>query len=163
MTWSLPAARVRCLERRLQTCRALLPAACHSGMPAVRRRFTKVTNSHFPPRIAVARAPARAPSRRDTALRRGTALWPSGGTRPVGLRFQGPASRPGPPIAHTRRVSIVALRWLDPPAGPAIELLDQTRLPAAEALVTCTAVPPLIDAIRRLVVRGAPLLGIAGA
>ncbi len=60
-------------------------------------------------------------------------------------------------------MSIVALRWLDPPAGPAIELLDQTRLPAAEALVTCTAVPPLIDAIRRLVVRGAPLLGIAGA
>jgi len=60
-------------------------------------------------------------------------------------------------------VSIAALRWLDPPAGPAIELLDQTRLPAAETVVTCTAVPPLVDAIRRLVVRGAPLLGIAGA
>ncbi|HEX2319623.1 MAG TPA: S-methyl-5-thioribose-1-phosphate isomerase [Streptosporangiaceae bacterium] len=60
-------------------------------------------------------------------------------------------------------MSIAALRWLDPPAGPAIELLDQTRLPAVEAVVTCTDVTSLVDAIRRLVVRGAPLLGIAGA
>jgi methylthioribose-1-phosphate isomerase len=41
-------------------------------------------------------------------------------------------------------------------------LLDQTRLPAAENLVACADVPTLVDAIRRLVVRGAPLLGIAG-
>lgn len=60
-------------------------------------------------------------------------------------------------------MSIVALRWLDPPAGPAIELLDQTRLPATESVVTCRDVPSLIEAIRALVVRGAPLLGIAGA
>jgi methylthioribose-1-phosphate isomerase len=65
--------------------------------------------------------------------------------------------------AHTQCVSIVALRWLDPPAGPAIELLDQTRLPAVETMVTCPDVPSLVDAISRLVVRGAPLLGIAGA
>jgi methylthioribose-1-phosphate isomerase len=56
-----------------------------------------------------------------------------------------------------------ALRWLEPPAGPAIRLLDQTRLPAEEAYLTCTDVPQLIDAIGRLVVRGAPLLGVAGA
>jgi methylthioribose-1-phosphate isomerase len=55
------------------------------------------------------------------------------------------------------------LRWLDPPAGPAIELLDQTRLPAEECILTCTDVPQLVDAITRLVVRGAPLLGVAGA
>lgn len=54
------------------------------------------------------------------------------------------------------------MRWLDSPAGPAIELLDQTRLPAAEEFVTCTDIPALVDAIRRLVVRGAPLLGVAG-
>jgi methylthioribose-1-phosphate isomerase len=60
-------------------------------------------------------------------------------------------------------MSIPALRWLDPPAGPAIELLDQTRLPAREEIVTCADVPALIEAIRRLAVRGAPLLGIAGA
>jgi methylthioribose-1-phosphate isomerase len=60
-------------------------------------------------------------------------------------------------------VSIPALRWVDPPAGPAIELLDQTRLPAVEEIVTCTDVPTLVDAMQRLVVRGAPLLGVAGA
>ena len=60
-------------------------------------------------------------------------------------------------------MSIPALRWQDPPAGPAIELLDQTALPAVERVVTCADVPALVDAIRRLVVRGAPLLGIAGA
>jgi methylthioribose-1-phosphate isomerase len=60
-------------------------------------------------------------------------------------------------------MSIAALSWLDPPAGPAIELLDQTRLPGTEISVTCATVPSLVDAIRRLVVRGAPLLGIAGA
>jgi methylthioribose-1-phosphate isomerase len=56
-----------------------------------------------------------------------------------------------------------ALRWLDPPAGPAIVLLDQTELPAAEKYLTCGDVPQLVDAICRLAVRGAPLLGLAGA
>jgi methylthioribose-1-phosphate isomerase len=68
----------------------------------------------------------------------------------------------GPP-AHTHGVDAPALRWLDPPEGPAIALLDQTRLPAVEAIVTCGDVPSLVDAIRRLVVRGAPMLGVAGA
>jgi methylthioribose-1-phosphate isomerase len=56
-----------------------------------------------------------------------------------------------------------ALRWVDPPAGPAIVLLDQTRLPAAETYLTCADVSQLVEAIRRLAVRGAPLLGVAGA
>jgi methylthioribose-1-phosphate isomerase len=60
-------------------------------------------------------------------------------------------------------VETPALRWLDPPEGPAVVLLDQTRLPAVEAVVTCADVPSLVDAIRRLVVRGAPMLGVAGA
>jgi len=60
-------------------------------------------------------------------------------------------------------VETPALRWLDPPEGPAVALLDQTRLPAIEAVVTCTDVPSLVDAMRRLVVRGAPMLGVAGA
>jgi methylthioribose-1-phosphate isomerase len=66
-------------------------------------------------------------------------------------------------MAHTRGVNLAPLRWLDEPAGPAIELLDQTRLPAAEVTVTCADIPALVDAIGRLVVRGAPLLGLAGA
>src|SRR5450631_1710768 len=67
------------------------------------------------------------------------------------------------PAAHTRTMDVPVLRWLDPPEGPAIALLDQTRLPAEEAIVICGDVAALVDAIRRLVVRGAPILGVAGA
>lgn len=42
-------------------------------------------------------------------------------------------------------------------------LLDQTRLPAEEAELVCGDVPALVRAIQALAVRGAPLLGIAGA
>ncbi len=60
-------------------------------------------------------------------------------------------------------MSVPTLQWLDPPRGPAVALLDQTRLPAEEKVVTCENVPDLVDAIRRLVIRGAPVLGVAGA
>jgi methylthioribose-1-phosphate isomerase len=53
------------------------------------------------------------------------------------------------------------LRWS--PDGPAVVVLDQTRLPATVEHVVCADVATLVDAIRRLAVRGAPLLGIAGA
>src|ERR1700730_13197048 len=65
--------------------------------------------------------------------------------------------------AHNRSVDIPVLRWVDPPEGPAIALLDQTRLPAEEAAVTCRDVIALEEASRRLVVRGATLLRGAGA
>ncbi|GHE72116.1 methylthioribose-1-phosphate isomerase [Streptomyces longispororuber] len=42
-------------------------------------------------------------------------------------------------------------------------LLDQTRLPGEETELVCTDAPALVQAIRTLAVRGAPLLGIAGA
>src|SRR5215467_15189549 len=76
--------------------------------------------------------------------------WPPGSTR-------------RPVMAQTRAVSTQALSWLDPPDGPAVVLLDQTRLPVQEAYLACRDIPALDDAIRRLVVRGAPLLGLAGA
>ncbi len=47
--------------------------------------------------------------------------------------------------------------------GDAVLLLDQTRLPTDEVVVRCGDVDALLDAIRRLVVRGAPALGFAGA
>ncbi|HET7407320.1 MAG TPA: S-methyl-5-thioribose-1-phosphate isomerase [Mycobacteriales bacterium] len=50
--------------------------------------------------------------------------------------------------------------WRDAP--PAVDLLDQTALPHEERRLVCPDVPTLVDAIRRLAVRGAPLLGIAG-
>ena len=75
----------------------------------------------------------------------------------------GPDAAAGPGSQRTMAAEMTALRWLDPPAGPAIVLLDQTRLPAEETYLTCADVPQLVEAIRRLAVRGAPLLGVAGA
>ncbi|MFC8224779.1 S-methyl-5-thioribose-1-phosphate isomerase [Streptomyces sp. NPDC057287] len=58
--------------------------------------------------------------------------------------------------------ALSVLRWDEPPGGPAVVLLDQTRLPVEEAELVCADVPALVRAIRTLAVRGAPLLGIAG-
>ncbi|GAA3623473.1 S-methyl-5-thioribose-1-phosphate isomerase [Streptomyces fenghuangensis] len=60
-------------------------------------------------------------------------------------------------------VPVPALRWEEPPEGPVVVLLDQTRLPVEEVELVCTDVPALVEAIRSLAVRGAPLLGLAGA
>ncbi len=68
-------------------------------------------------------------------------------------------------MTHTPYVDemIPTLRWVDPPQGPAVALLDQTRLPAEMSVMVCGDVPALVAAIRALVVRGAPMLGVAGA
>jgi methylthioribose-1-phosphate isomerase len=51
------------------------------------------------------------------------------------------------------------LRWQD----GALLLLDQTRLPAEEVWLRCTAPEEVAAAIRRLAVRGAPAIGVAAA
>ena len=53
----------------------------------------------------------------------------------------------------------VALRW----DGRALSVLDQTRLPAREAWLTLTGAEDTAAAIRRLAVRGAPLIGMVAA
>lgn len=55
--------------------------------------------------------------------------------------------------------SVEPIRWRD----NALELLDQRRLPAAETWLRCTDVTAVIDAIRDMVVRGAPAIGISAA
>ncbi|MCS0602593.1 S-methyl-5-thioribose-1-phosphate isomerase [Streptomyces sp. LP11] len=69
-------------------------------------------------------------------------------------------ARPG---EDKRPSEIPAIRWEEPPEGPVLVLLDQTRLPAEEVELVCTDASALVEAIRSLAVRGAPLLGIAGA
>ncbi|MGW4670619.1 S-methyl-5-thioribose-1-phosphate isomerase [Streptomyces sp. NPDC004324] len=64
---------------------------------------------------------------------------------------------------HDGPMEIPVIRWEEPPEGPVVVLLDQTRLPAEEVELVCTDAPALVEAIRTLAVRGAPLLGIAGA
>ena len=54
---------------------------------------------------------------------------------------------------------MVAIRW----QGNSLALLDQTRLPVEEVWNTYTDYRKVADAIRRLVVRGAPAIGVAAA
>ncbi|WP_433889738.1 S-methyl-5-thioribose-1-phosphate isomerase [Streptomyces sp. CA-111067] len=69
----------------------------------------------------------------------------------------------GDHFAQAEHGTIPALRWEEPPEGPVLVLLDQTRLPQEEVEIVCTDVQALVQAIRSLSLRGAPLLGIAGA
>ncbi|MFF7731229.1 S-methyl-5-thioribose-1-phosphate isomerase [Streptomyces sp. NPDC008001] len=66
-------------------------------------------------------------------------------------------------MASVEPGSIPSLRWEELPEGPVLVVLDQRRLPAEEVQLVCTDVPALVDAVRTLAVRGAPLLGLAGA
>ena len=47
-----------------------------------------------------------------------------------------------------RPAEIPAIRWEEPPEGPVLVLLDQTRLPAEEVELVCTDAPALVEAIR---------------
>lgn len=49
------------------------------------------------------------------------------------------------------------------PAGPTLYLLDQRRLPHEQVTVASTTVSQVADAIRDMVVRGAPAIGITAA
>jgi len=51
------------------------------------------------------------------------------------------------------------LRWVD----NGLELLDQTRLPDGTTWIRCESAEEVAGAIRRLAVRGAPLIGLAAA
>jgi methylthioribose-1-phosphate isomerase len=54
---------------------------------------------------------------------------------------------------------IPTLKW----TGDALELIDQTLLPGELAIKKCRTVEEVHDAVRRLVVRGAPAIGVASA
>lgn len=55
-----------------------------------------------------------------------------------------------------------SIRWVGDESGE-LRLLDQRLIPQREEFLVCRTVPPLIDAIRTLAVRGAPLIGVAAA
>jgi methylthioribose-1-phosphate isomerase len=63
-------------------------------------------------------------------------------------------------MAVTPRLDAAApLRW----DGARLHVLDQTRLPAEEVVIELTGAEDTAAAIRRLAVRGAPLIGVAAA
>ncbi|MDP9268610.1 MAG: S-methyl-5-thioribose-1-phosphate isomerase [Acidobacteriota bacterium] len=65
---------------------------------------------------------------------------------------------------------IKTLEWIDGAdagtdggATPAIRFIDQRKLPVEEVYVTCTTYEEVADAIRTMLVRGAPAIGVAAA
>ena len=58
---------------------------------------------------------------------------------------------------------VAVIEWLGDAATGHLRLLDQTRLPTETTYVDCRDTPAVWEAIRRLVVRGAPAIGVAAA
>ncbi|HEV2732449.1 MAG TPA: S-methyl-5-thioribose-1-phosphate isomerase, partial [Terriglobales bacterium] len=54
---------------------------------------------------------------------------------------------------------VQTLQWTD----SGVRFIDQTKLPTEEAYVTCKTYQQVADAIRNMVVRGAPAIGVAAA
>ncbi len=55
------------------------------------------------------------------------------------------------------------VEWAQTDAGPAVRMIDQTRLPGELVMLDCTEVEQVAQAIERLSVRGAPAIGCAAA
>ena len=62
-------------------------------------------------------------------------------------------------------MSVVSIKWFPEASGSGghLELLDQTKLPLATHWIKCSEAEVVVEAIKRLAVRGAPAIGIAGA
>jgi len=54
---------------------------------------------------------------------------------------------------------VETIAWTD----QGVVMIDQTRLPREETYVTCRSYQEVADAIRRMVIRGAPAIGVAAA
>src|SRR5947209_16125131 len=54
---------------------------------------------------------------------------------------------------------VETIQWSD----DGVVMIDQTRLPREEVYVTCRTYGEVADAIRSMVIRGAPAIGVAAA
>src|SRR5580693_8734348 len=54
---------------------------------------------------------------------------------------------------------IESIQW----TGEGVVMIDQTRLPSEERYVTCRNYREVADAIRTMIIRGAPAIGVAAA
>src|SRR3954469_20794617 len=68
-----------------------------------------------------------------------------------------PSMRPVSRRWHIMGAMLQTIEW----TGSAVRLVDQTKLPGETAYVDITDEKQMHDAIRRLVVRGAPAIGVA--
>src|SRR5690242_20500067 len=64
-----------------------------------------------------------------------------------------------PPTAVLTHSTVETIEWT--PEG--VVMIDQTRLPHETAFVTCRNYIEVADAIRNMVIRGAPAIGVAAA
>jgi len=62
-------------------------------------------------------------------------------------------------VRHNKRFMVETIEWTD--AG--VVMIDQTRLPHEQVFVTCNTYLQMADAIRSMVIRGAPAIGVAAA
>src|SRR5437764_4882258 len=63
------------------------------------------------------------------------------------------------PLVYAARMSVEPIRW----CGDKLQLLDQRRLPREVIWVDCRSASEVAAAIRDMVVRGAPAIGVAAA
>jgi methylthioribose-1-phosphate isomerase len=83
----------------------------------------------------------------------------TGGEQGAAVRTVNPVFDQAMPLAGT---PIRSVTWIGGSDG-GLRLLDQSELPGRETYLMVRTVDELADAVRRLVVRGAPALGAAGA
>src|SRR5258708_7260276 len=58
---------------------------------------------------------------------------------------------------------VETIEWLDGDVGGHVLMIDQRRLPREQVFVTCRTYQEVADAIRSMVIRGAPAIGVAAA
>jgi methylthioribose-1-phosphate isomerase len=61
--------------------------------------------------------------------------------------------------ANPAEVMVETIQW----TGEGVVMIDQTRLPREQVFVTCRGYKDVADAIRTMVIRGAPAIGVAAA
>ena len=62
-------------------------------------------------------------------------------------------------LRYNPRVMLPTIEWRD----DAVVMIDQRKLPAEEVYVPCRTAPEVARAIRTMVIRGAPAIGVAAA
>src|SRR5579863_8169846 len=62
-------------------------------------------------------------------------------------------------MRHNGRFMVETIQWTD--AG--VVMIDQRRLPREQIFVTCRSYLEVAEAIRTMVIRGAPAIGVAAA
>jgi methylthioribose-1-phosphate isomerase len=62
-------------------------------------------------------------------------------------------------VSISKQTMLETIQWTD----EGVVMIDQTRLPAEETYVTCRNYREVADAIRTMIIRGAPAIGVAAA